>query len=203
MKMLFLTLCCLLLGVGSACAKRLQAGVRGGVTLTDYKFAPVKIGDISFSPGAKRPGFDMGLVIRLNLSRRIHLQSEFNYVSANYDLRSGGAAGRNIRIEAKRFEIPVEMGFQFGVVRIFAGARFRPAQGGHSSAPETVNISFNNHNVAVIGGLGLNIRKFFIDFRASGYPRNRIWQTFTSHGTSQRVKISHDMVYGCSMGFFF
>ena len=203
MKTLFLSLCCLLLGVGTACAKRLQVGVRAGMNLTDYKFDRAKIGDLSFSPGAKRPGFEAGAVLRLNLSQHLHLQSEFNYVSANYAVRMGGSAGRDLRLRAHRFEIPVEMGLQFGVVRLFGGVRFRPAQSGHSSAPQTLSISFNDPNVAVIGGLGLNIRKFFVDLRASGYPRSRVWQTFTSHGVSQRGRVSHDIVYGCSMGFFF
>ena len=48
-----------------------------------------------------------------------------------------------------------------------------------------------------------NIRKFFIDFRISGYPRSRVWHDFTSEGIAQRVKVPHDIVYGGSLGFFF
>jgi len=203
MKTLLLLICCSLLGVGTACAQRLQAGVRGGIVLTDHRFEAVRIDGRSFYPGPKRPGYDIGFVLRLNLSRRLHLQSEFNYVSANYEIRTNGSTGHGIRLRAERFEIPVELGIQLGVLRIFGGVRFRPAQGGHSNAPRTLEVSFNDDNVACMGGIGLNIRKFFIDLRASGYPRGRVWQTFTSGGASQRVEVAHDIVYGCSMGFFF
>ena len=54
-----------------------------------------------------------------------------------------------------------------------------------------------------MGGLGFNVRKFFIDFRISGYPRSRVWHDFTSEGIAQRVKVPHDIVYGGSLGFFF
>ena len=53
------------------------------------------------------------------------------------------------------------------------------------------------------GGLGFNVRKFFIDFRISGYPRSRVWHDFTSEGIARRVKVPHDIVYGGSLGFFF
>lgn len=54
-----------------------------------------------------------------------------------------------------------------------------------------------------MGGLGFNVRKFFIDFRISGYPRSRVWHDFTSEGIARRVKVPHDIVYGGSLGFFF
>ena len=54
-----------------------------------------------------------------------------------------------------------------------------------------------------MGGLGLNIRKFFIDFRISGFPRSRVWHDFTSKGATHRVKVPRDIVYGGSVGFFF
>ena len=63
--------------------------------------------------------------------------------------------------------------------------------------------SFNNDEMAVMGGIGLNIRHFFLDFRVQGYPRSRIWNTFVSEGVTQRVKVSRDLVYGGSIGFFF
>ena len=67
----------------------------------------------------------------------------------------------------------------------------------------TVGSGIFNGDVGVMGGLGFNIRKFFIDFRISGYPRSRVWHDFTSEGIARRVKVPHDIVYGGSVGFFF
>ena len=80
---------------------------------------------------------------------------------------------------------------------------FRLADSSHSSAPQLLRVRFNNDEMAVMGGIGLNIRHFFLDFRVQGYPRSRIWNTFVSEGVTQRVKVSRDLVYGGSIGFFF
>lgn len=203
MKTIFLTLCLLLSGLGAARAQRLQAGLRAGATLTDYRFSPVRFGERTFSSGPMRAGYDVGFVVRWNLTSRLHLQSELDYGRSVYGIRTSRHADREIRIRADRLTVPVEVGFQLGVVRLFGGAQFRVAQGGKSDKPDLLRIAFNDGDVAVMGGIGLNIRKFFIDLRASGYPRGRVWQHFTSQGETQRVMVSHDIVYGCSMGFFF
>ena len=108
-----------------------------------------------------------------------------------------------IALRTERFEIPVQLGFQFGVLRLFGGALFRVTESERSSVPQLLKVRFNNGDVGVMGGLGFNVRKFFIDFRISGYPRSRVWHDFTSEGIARRVKVPHDIVYGGSLGFFF
>lgn len=108
-----------------------------------------------------------------------------------------------IALRTERFEIPVQLGFQFGVLRLFGGALFRVTESERSSVPQLLKVRFNNGDVGVMGGLGFNVRKFFIDFRVSGYPRSRVWHDFTSEGIARRVKVPHDIVYGGSLGFFF
>ena len=108
-----------------------------------------------------------------------------------------------IALRTERFEIPVQLGFQFGVLRLFGGALFRVTESERSSVPQLLKVRFNNGDVGVMGGLGFNVRKFFIDFRISGYPRSRVWHDFTSEGIARRVKVPHDIVYGGSVGFFF
>jgi len=113
------------------------------------------------------------------------------------------SGSRRIALRTERFEIPVQLGFQFGVLRLFGGALFRVTESERSSVPQLLKVRFNNGDVGVMGGLGFNIRKFFIDFRISGYPRSRVWHDFTSEGIARRVKVPHDIVYGGSLGFFF
>lgn len=199
MKQIFL-LTALLLLCGSVSAQRLMFGVRSGANFTDYKFAPVRIGDVRFASGSARAGYEFGAVLRLNLSKHLHLQSELNYLFANYNVKAGN--GR-LTLRTERLQLPLEAGLQFGVVRLFGGVQFRLAEAEHSSSPYLLKVAFNDSEISVIGGLGLNIGKFFMDFRLSGYPRSRVWQHFTSEGVKERVRISHDMTYGVSVGFFF
>lgn len=209
MKHLVFTLLAALVFSGAASAQRLMVGVRGGVNFADYSFVPTRIGDTRFTPGAVRAGYDVGFVLRLNLSKHLHLQSELDYAFVNYSVRAenagnaGNAGSRRLTLRTERFEIPVQLGFQFGVLRLFGGALFRVTDSEHSSSPQLLRIGFNNGDVGIMGGLGFNVRKFFIDFRISGYPRSRVWHDFTSEGIARRVKVPHDIVYGGSLGFFF
>ena len=173
MKHLVFTLLAALVFSGAASAQRLMVGVRGGVNFADYSFVPTRIGDTRFTPGSVRAGYDVGFVLRLNLSKHLHLQSELNYAFVNYNVLAENSGSRRIT-ESER-----------------------------SSVPQLLKVRFNNGDVGVMGGLGLNIHKFFIDFRISGYPRSRVWHNFTSEGVTQRVKVPHDIVYGGSLGFFF
>ena len=202
MKHLFFLILALVLS-GAASAQRLMVGVRGGVSFADYSFVPTRIGDTRFSPGSVRAGYNVGFVLRLNLSKHLHLQSELDYAFVNYNVLAENSGSRRITLRTERFEIPVQLGFQFGVLRLFGGAQFRVTGSERSSVPQVLKVRFNNGDVGVMGGLGFNVRKFFIDFRISGYPRSRVWHNFTSDGVTQRVKVPRDIVYGGSLGFFF
>ena len=63
------------------------------------------------------------------------------------------------------------------------------------SAPKLLKVNFND-DVGIMGGVGFNIRKFFFDFRLSGYARSHVWNTFVSDGVSQRVRVPRTLVYG-------
>lgn len=203
MKHLVFTLLAALAVCGTTRAQRLQVGLRGGANLTDYDFSAVEIGGTRFSPGQVRAGFGTGFVVRLNLTKHLHLQSELDYEFVNYAVRAESPRPRNVRIRAERLEVPVQLGLQFGALRLFGGATFRLTDSEHSSAPELLRVRFDRDALAVMGGIGLNIRHFFLDLRVQGYPRSRIWNTFVSGGEERRIRISHDIVYGASMGFFF
>ena len=157
MKHLVFTLLAALLVSGAASAQRLMVGVRGGVNFTDYSFVPTRIGDIRFSPGSPRAGYDVGFVLRLNLSKHLHLQSELDYAFVNYSVRAGDAGNRRLTLRTERFEIPVQLGFQFGVLRLFGGALFRVTDSERSSAPQLLRVRFNNGDIGVMGGLGFTM----------------------------------------------
>lgn len=190
---------------GTASAQRLRLGVRGGLNTSDYRFSTTELGETGISRGSSRLGYDVGLVFRLNLSRHFHLQAEANYVFANYGYHLHGANTRHVRIRAERLEFPVELGFKFAkVLRIFGGAVFRATESQRSSAPGVFKVKFNDGDIAMIGGLGLDIGKFFLDFRVTAYPQSHTWNTFNLAGTApRRMRIDRNIIYGGSIGFFF
>lgn len=200
-RFLFLLVCGVLLG-SNVTAQRLRIGVRGGFNVSDYDFRPMEIGDVRFSSGPIRAGFETGLVVRLNLTRHLHLQSELNYDFVNYSVRTEKDFIRTLRMRSERLDLPVQLGLQFGILRLFGGVSFRLYDTSHSSIPDLLKIDYND-NLAVMGGFGVNIKRFFFDLRVQGYPRSYVWNTFTSGGTAMRVKVNHDIIYGGSIGFFF
>ena len=148
MKHLVFTLLAALVFSGAASAQRLIVGVRGGVNFADYSFVPTRIGDTRFTPGAVRAGYDVGFVLRLNLSKHLHLQSELNYAFVNYNVLAENSGNRRIALRTERFEIPVQLGFQFGVLRLCGGTLVEawglelPADTGHTlryMPPETTD----------------------------------------------------------------
>lgn len=203
MKRFLLLLLALAAVCGTASAQRFRVGVRGGVNVADYRFTPFSIGGSRFSAGSARAGFETGFVLRLNITKHLHLQSEINYDFVNYSVLSEGAVRRGIRLRAERLEIPVQLGLQFGALRLFGGASFRVADSQRSSAPGLLKVCFNDDEIALAGGLGLNVGHFFLDVRVQGYPRSRLWNTFTSGGVEERVEVTRDLIYGASIGFFF
>ena len=115
MKHLFPLLLCALLLTGAASAqRRFQVGVRGGVTTTSYTFSRVEIGENRFRPGPAKADYQAGFVLRFNLTRRLHLQSELNFAFVNYSIRAEGSRTRSVSLRSERFEIPLQLGLQFG-----------------------------------------------------------------------------------------
>lgn len=187
-----------------ASAQRLRVGVRGGINTTDYRFAPVTIDGTRFTAGSSRAGYEAGLVVRLNLTKCLHVQSELNYDFIHYSVRAAREqTTTDVRLRSERLEVPVQLGFQFGPVRLFGGASFRLSKADKSSQPDLLQVQFGNDRVACMGGLGVNIKHFFFDFRIQGHPGSKHCNTFTSNGYRQRVRMRNDIVWGGSVGFFF
>lgn len=201
-RLLFILLCALLVCGACPAQRRFRVGVHGGVNTTSYTFSRVTIGGTEFRPGSARAGYGAGFVLQLNLTRHLYLQSELDYTFVNYSFRARGATVRDITLRTTRLDIPVLLGLRFGPVRFFGGPQFRAADSESSNIPKLLSVNFNR-NTGIIGGLGIDIGRFFIDFRISGYPRPYVWNTFISNSTSQRVKVPRNIVYGGSLGFLF
>ena len=203
MKKLLLIWIAVLAVCGVASAQRLQAGFRGGITTTDFRFSPVTIDGNCFVTGPSRAGYEAGFVLRLNLSKYLHLQSELNYDFVNYAVHATKERLQtDIRLRSERLEVPVQLGFRFGLVRLFGGVSFRLRSSSHSSHPDKLQVKFDAGDPALMGGLGLNLKHFFLDFRIQGYAGPKHRNTFISNGIRQKVRMRNDIVWGGSFGFF-
>ena len=120
----------------------------------------MEIGENRFRPGPAKADYQAGFVLRFNLTRRLHLQSELNFAFVNYSIRAEGSRTRSVSLRSERFEIPLQLGLQFGPLRLFGGAQFRVADSERDSAPKLLKVNFND-DVGIMGGVGFNIRKFF------------------------------------------
>lgn len=114
----------------------------------------MEIGENRFRPGPAKAGYQAGFVLRFNLTRRLHLQSELNFAFVNYSIRAEGSRARSVSLRSERFEIPLLLGLQFGPLRLFGGAQFRVADSERDSAPKLLKVNFND-DVGIMGGVGL------------------------------------------------
>ena len=187
-------------------AQRFRVGVRAGVDIVDYSSPRVGFAGGSVVHGSNRAGFETALVGRLNITRHLHLQTEFEFSRTGYAFRYDYAEGRsrrNINVHANRIEIPLQIGINAGPIRLFGGAAFRVAHSEKSSAPSLLKVKFNDSNVGITGGAGVNFHKFFIDARITGYPRSKIYNTFTSDRETHRVAVKRHIRWSVSAGFLF
>ena len=74
----------------------------------------MEIGENRFRPGPAKADYQAGFVLRFNLTRRLHLQSELNFAFVNYSIRAEGSRTRSVSLRSERFEIPLQLGLQFG-----------------------------------------------------------------------------------------
>lgn len=204
MKRLFITLTLLLAMVATSHAQRLQVGVRVGVNATDFSLPKVLFDGGYVVGGNTKVGFETALMARLNITRHLHLQTEFEYSRTGYQLRYVSPTfEQRIKVHANRIEIPLMAGVTIGPIRLFGGPFFRIAHSEKSSAPLLAKLHFNDSDVGIMGGVGANIRKFFVEARISGYPKSSIRSSVEVDGYRQRVKVGRNIRYSLSTGFFF
>lgn len=106
-------------------------------------------------------------------------------------------------MRANRMEIPLELGVNIGPVRLFTGVAFRVAHNEKSNAPSLLKVEFNGSNTGIMGGVGLNIRRLFIDARITGYPRSSGKNTFIIDGDRRKVSVGRNLRWSLSVGVMF
>lgn len=203
MKRIFFTLLLSTLLTTASFAQRFQAGIRAGANVADFSIPTVSFDEGLLRDGKSKMGFEAALVTRLALTQHLHIQAEFEYDRLNYSLKlTKSASQREFKLHANRIEIPLMLGLNVGPLRLFCGASFRVGHNEKSSLPSMLKVKFDNSKVAMTGGIGLNLRKFFIEGRLTGYPgssRNII----TLNGVDRTVTAKRDIKWSMTAGFLF
>lgn len=172
MKRLFFTLLLSAALCSVSFAQRFRVGLRTGVNIADFSLPATSSDNGVLTTGRSKAGFEASLAARLAITKHINIQTEFEYDRVNYAFHLSGTSGiRDITVNTNRIEIPLLLGLDFGPVRLFGGASFRISHNEKSSAPSLFGIKFDDSKVALTGGAGLNIRRFFLEGRITGYPK--------------------------------
>lgn len=204
MKTFCATILLLVAAVAPAFAQQFEAGVRAGANLTDFSLPKVSFAEGSVSGGEMQVGFETALVARFTILRHLYMQAEFEYGHTRYQLRYESRQPlRLVKLQANRVELPLMLGLRFGPLSIFGGTFLRIAHNEKSNAPTLAKVQFNDSEVGVMGGLGVNIRKFFVEARVTGYPKTSVTAIVESNGISQKVDVGRNIRYSLSAGIFF
>lgn len=188
-------------------AQPLKIGVRAGLSSSSYYFGRVNIDGTVIAPSVSyTAGWEVAAVMRLSIPGFIHIQPEISYVSRDYHFRinpTGVSQRNNYKIATQTVEVPVTVGFNISVLRLFGGPVFtlsstqKPQNGDYN-----FNIKFNKPEVGILLGAGIDVKNFFVDVRYTLAPDKRE-DIFTLNGTSQKVNIRSDEMWKFSLGFFF
>lgn len=186
-------------------AQRFNVGLRAGTNIADYAIPTVATDDGQLRSGGNKAGFETALMLRIALTKHINVQAEFEYDRANYAFKfrqTGSAAAKELNIHANRIEIPVVLGLNVGPFRFFGGAAFRIAHNEKSSSPSMLQVKFSDSKVALTGGAALNIRRFFIEGRLTGYPKGAE-HIYKIKGTDHNVSPRRDLKWSITAGILF
>lgn len=205
MKKNFTILCAMLLmGSVAAIAQPLKIGIKGGINTGKYVMTPIAINGASITGETTGLGYQFGVVARLSIPKFLQIQPELVYSSRDYRYALRSRDGkRDVKMQSRRLELPVMIGFNISALRLYAGPNFilsSSVKSSDKSVPLTVN--YVKSDIAFQAGAGLDIKKFFLDVRYSTYLGSR-YEKFTYEGITQKVKIKTDNQWFFSAGFFF
>ncbi len=195
----------LLVWAGSASAQGPKIGVKGGINIASYTPTPVYLDDTYIAPvSSSGTGYQLGVTLRLTIPGFIFIQPDLLYVSRDYDYDITAAADTHREtIKTKRLEVPLMLGFNISSMRFFAGPVFRLSSSESNSVKDSpFSVEYNDSDVAFQAGIGLDIRKFFLEARYTTYF-NPTEHTYNYGASNAAVKVKSDEQWLFNAGFFF
>lgn len=207
MKRLVLLLVGTLLTCWAAEAQLLKMGARIGIGTGSYEFDSIPIEGGSLEPvGDRVGGYQAAIFFRLSIPTFIYIQPELQLSQRDYAFGikypSKPKEFRNIR--TYRMDVPLLLGFKFGSVRIFGGPVWRIGshQYAHGNSKVPLEVTFNDNDIATVGGAAVEFDGVFIEMRYTGYLEKTTSQVRVA-GERKEVAVSHDGTVQVNFGILF
>jgi hypothetical protein len=203
MRKLLLSLFFAILITASASAQIFKIGLRGGVNITNGTFSQISTGDYRINSLKSKPGYQIALVSRISIPKFVQISPELQMTAHNYRYRVSGASSGEVKVAVKRLELPVTVGFNISVFRLFGGPVFRLAHSEKSDNKRLgLEVKYNDSDVALVAGAGLDLGRFFVDARYTFYPKKSRNEFIIDH-THRKAQMKNDGMWQFSAGFFF
>ena len=206
MKKIFL-LCLLLCGVSGHTFGQVRLGLRGSAMTSIYEFDRTTIDGLAVRPvSGGQMGYQLGLVMRLTIPHVMHIQPELNVSSRDYSfaIQSPDRGYPTARVAVKRLELPVTAGVTLGPIRVFAGPVFVLRQSQESNVKEAygIDLAFDDGDVALMAGVGIEAKRFFVDIRYTTF-RDNPTVLYSHYNITKPIRSTKDFTIQYSVGFFF
>lgn len=191
-------------GLTAADAQLLHVGLRAGVNLSDIAVSRFSLDDATVSSGSVKCGYQAAFMMRANLTRHLNLQAELEYSCAvnSYDIYRGSYV-RSTNIQLRRLSLPIELGLQFGAVRLFGGASFALGDWTANSHAAVLSADYDLPDVSIVGGVGVHFKRLFLEARVQSLAKSAQYDLYRIGNKMRSVKVKRNMLWSFSAGFFF
>lgn len=207
MKRIVLLLVGTLLTCWATDAQLLGFGARLGIGTGSYEFESIPIEGGSLEPvGDRVGGYQAAVFMRLSIPTFIFIQPELQLSQRDYAFGvkypSEPKEYKNVR--AYRVDVPLLVGFKLGSLRIFGGPVWRLGSSQHTRGGGDVpfEVSFNENDIAAVGGAAVEFDGVFIELRYTGYLEQTTSEVRIA-SQRKRVDVTHDGTVQINFGLFF
>lgn len=206
MKRIVLLLVGTLLTVWAADAQLLGFGARVGIGTGSYEFDSVGIEGGTLEPAGDRVGgYQAALFMRLSIPAFIFIQPEVQLAKRDYifGIKYPSTPKEYKTITTYRLDVPLLLGFKFGNLRLFGGPVWRIGARQYCKGGTTpFDITFNNNDIAAVGGVGLEFDGVILELRYTSYLEQTSSEVKVA-SEYKSVKINHDSTVQINFGVLF
>ena len=207
MKRIFTLLIGVMLTCWAADAQLLKVGARVGIGTGTYDFTSVPIDGGTLEPATDRSGgYQAAVILRLSIPTFIFIQPELQLSQRDYSfgIKYPSEPKEFKTLRTQRLDVPLLVGFKFGAVRIFGGPVWRIGSKQYlkGSGSTLFDVTFNDNDIAAVGGASVEFGSFFFDLRYTGYLEKTASLVKVA-GKTKRVAVDRDGTVQINFGLMF
>ncbi len=206
MKRIVLLLVGTLLTVWAADAQLLGFGARLGIGTGSYEFDSVSIEGGTLEPAGDRvSGYQAALFMRLSIPTFIYIQPEVQLSQRDYifGIKYPAEPKEFKTIRTYRVDVPLLFGLKLGNLRLFGGPVWRIGAKQYAKGGNTpFDITFNNNDIAAVGGVGVEFDGVVLEVRYTSYLEQTSSEVMVA-SQEELLKVKHDGTVQINFGIFF